>query len=677
MKKFNTFLFLLSLQASVFSQTRETHLMNKNWSFVYGYEVSTSAGKLVQLPHTWNADDALTGNKAYYRGQASYQKKIFFDEKWEGKRLFLKFDGVNTIANVFINGKHIGEHRGGYTAFVFEITGRVKFGEDNNIQIRVGNALQLDVMPLVGDFVFYGGVYRDVHLIITDKSCISPQDYASSGVYLEQIKVTKDLAEVNAKVLVSNGNSTSESYEVRIEVLDGLEIIQKQLSTVVVPTNSTAQIVLPIALKQPHLWNGRKDPFMYKAVVTLLQNGKPVDNVEQSLGLRFFSVDANEGFFLNGEHLQLRGVCRHQEYAEKGNALLPQDHEEDIEIMKEMGANAIRLSHYPQAPCFYDLLDKNGFITWSEIPFVGPGGYRDQGYVNQPSFRENGKQQLIEMIRQNYNRPGICFWGLFNELKVDEENPIDYIRDLNLLAKAEDPSRLTTSASFIDKSDINEVTDLIAWNKYFGWYEGEPKQLGLWADEMHAQSPNLKIAVSEYGAGASIFHHQDGIAPVNPGGYWHPESWQAICHEENWQAITSRPYIWGSFIWNLFDFASAHRTEGDRNGRNDKGLVTFDRKTRKDAWWFYKATWNKSEPVLYIADRRFLNRTNSTTLVKAYSNLEQVELFVNGVSLGKKNVADAIVQWESITLTKGENKIEVKSVKDKPSLVDRCVWILE
>ena len=676
-KALNLLLVSVLFSISLFSQKRESISLNNNWNFVYGYEVSTTAGKLVQIPHTWNADDALTGNKAYYRGQASYQKKMIFDKNWEGKRLFLKFDGVNTIANLFINGKHIGEHRGGYSAFVFEITDRVILGEENSIQVRVSNAIQLDVMPLVGDFDFYGGIYRDVNLIITEKSCISLQDYASSGVYLEQKKVTKESAEVNAKVLINNGNSSTTSYDVKVDILDGLKTVLSQQSTITVAANSTSQVLQPFNFTKPHLWNGRKDPFMYKAVVTLYQNGKAIDKVEQPLGLRFYNVDANKGFFLNGEHLQLRGVCRHQDYAEKGNALLAQDHENDIAIMKEMGANAIRLSHYPQAPYFYDLLDKNGFVTWSEIPFVGPGGYRDQGYVNQLSFRDNGKLQLIEMIRQNYNRPGVCFWGLFNELKIDEENPVDYIKELDALAKAEDPTRLTTAATCFDDIDINEVTDLIAWNKYFGWYGGDPKQIGVWCDATHAKHPNSKIALSEYGAGASIFHHQDELVPTKPGSYWHPEAWQAIYHEENWKAINARPYIWGSFIWNLFDFAAAHRTEGDRAGRNDKGLVTFDRATKKDAWWFYKATWNKEQPVLYITNRRFVNRTNATTWVKVYSNLVEVELLINGTSLGKKKVVDAIVQWDNVTLAKGENTISVKSGKGKNTLADSCVWILE
>jgi len=677
MKTFKLLLFLLLITTISFSQTRESYLLNKDWLFVYGYEVSPNAGKLVQLPHTWNNDDALTGNKNYYRGQASYQKKIFFDKKWDGKRLFLKFDGVNTITNVFINGKHVGEHRGGYTAFVFEITNKVKLGEENTLQVRVSNALQLDVMPLVGDFVFYGGIYRDVNLIVTEKSCISLQDYASSGVYLEQVKVTKNMAEVVAKVMVNNGNSSSENFEVKVDVVDGTKTIITRKSHMNITGNSQIAVVLPITLNMPHLWNGRKDPFMYKTVVSLFQNGNLIDQIDQPLGLRFYSVDSNKGFFLNGEHLQLKGVCRHQDRSEQGNALLPQDHDEDMTIMKEIGANAVRLSHYPQAQYFCDLLDRNGFVAWSEIPFVGPGGYRDQGFVNQPSFCENGKQQLIELIRQNFNHPSICFWGLFNELKVDEDSPIDYVKELNKLAKDEDPTRITTAASFLDKADLNEVTELIGWNKYFGWYGGEPNQLGKWADEIHSQSPNLKIAISEYGAGASIFQHQDELVQSNPSSFWHPEAWQAFYHEENWKAINARPYLWGSFVWNIFDFAAAHRTEGDCIGRNDKGLVTFNRKTKKDAWWFYKATWNLNDPVLYITNRRFVNRTKASTVVKVYSNLEQIELFVNGIFLGKRKVENAIVQWDNVTLVKGNNSIEVKSVKADSVFSDKCVWVLE
>ena len=668
-------LFLFSMISQ--SQNREKHLLNDNWNFAFGYEVKSDIWQRVELPHTWNKDDAMTGSLKYYRGQATYQKDLFIDKKFENKRLFLKFDGVNTVANVFLNGKHIGEHRGGYTAFVFEITDKVKFGVNNVLKVRVSNALQLDVMPLVGDFNFYGGIYRDVNLIITEKSCISLLDHASPGVYLMQKKVSKTEADINAKVLVSNANASIEKYDVKIELLDNNTSVFSQTSPFTVKGNSQETIDIPFAFKNPRLWNGRKDPFMYKALISLIQNGKVIDQVEQSLGLRYYKVDPEKGFFLNGEHLQLRGVCRHQDRCDQGNALLPQDMEEDVAILTEMGSNSIRLSHYPPAPYFYDLLDKNGIVTWSEIPFVGPGGYRDEGFVDQPSFRENGKQQLTEMIRQNFNRPSICFWGLFNELKMEGDNPIEFLQELNSLAKTEDPSRITTAASCVDEGDMNEITDLIAWNKYFGWYGGDASQIGVWADETHKNHPNYKIAVSEYGAGASIYQHDEGLIQPAPNSYWHPEAWQANYHEKNWKTLDARPYIWGTFIWNLFDFGASHRTEGDRAGRNDKGLVTIDRRVKKDAWWFYKANWNTTEPVLYIANRRFVNRKAPLTTVKVYSNLEQVELMVNDMSLGKKKGDYATFNWENVKLHKGENKIAVKSVKGKNTITDACVWVLE
>lgn len=659
-----------------YGQQREQHLLNSNWSFSFGYETKPDLWTRIEIPHTWNKEDALNGKIDYYRGQATYEKVLFVDKAWEGKRLFLKFEGVNTVCNVFINDKHLGEHRGGYTAFIFEITDRVKFGSDNKIRVRVSNALQLDVMPLVGDFNFYGGIYRDVNLIITDKSCISPLDFASSGVYLTQSTVTKEKAAVNAKVLISNGNKETNNYVVQVDVKDGSKIIYTKTASVKVEAGIQTEVSLPLKVSNPHLWNGRKDPFIYTTVVSLKQNDKVLDIVEQPLGLRFYNVDPDKGFFLNGEHLQLRGVCRHQDHSEIGNALHPEDQEEDIALMLEMGVNAIRLSHYPNAPYFYDLLDKNGIVTWSEIPFVGPGGYRDQGFVDQPSFRENGKRQLVEMIRQNYNHPGVCFWGLFNELKITGDSPVEYLKELNTMAHQEDPSRITTAASFID-GEINEISDLICWNKYFGWYGGDPKEVGKWADEAHQKLPKLKIGISEYGAGASIYHHEEDLNKPNPSGYWHPEAWQAYYHEENWRQINERPFLWGTFIWNMFDFGAAHRTEGDRPGRNDKGLVTIDRKVKKDAFWFYKANWNKSEPVLYIADRRFVNRTKETTNIKVYSNFPEVELFINGFSQGKRKGEYAIFNWDTVSLIKGKNRIEVKANNGNKVETDFCIWNVE
>lgn len=598
-------LFAMAVSMQTLAQ-RENILINQDWNFRFSHQVNKNSSRRVDLPHTWNAQDALSGKPDYKRGIGNYDKKLFIRSEWKGKRLFLRFEGANCVSNVFINGKQIGEHRGGYGAFIFEITDKVNYGKNNTVLVRVNNGEQLDVMPLVGDFNFYGGIYRDVHLLVTEDICISPLDYASPGVYLFQQHVGEKQAAVLARINLSNGTEHPRQATLRLQVKEGDKVVyQADKKVTVAPHTSVQPEEMSFTLLNPRLWNGREDPFMYQTVITLVKDGKEIDKVEQPLGLRYYATDADRGFFLNGKHLPLHGVCRHQEWAEVGNALRPMHHEEDTRLMLEMGVNAIRLAHYPQATYMYDLMDRNGIVTWAEIPFVGPGGYADKGFVDQPSFRENGKEQLKEMIRQHFNHPSICFWGLFNELKENGDNPLEYIKELNVLAHQEDPTRPTTSASN-QGGAINFITDNIAWNRYDGWYGATPATLASWLDKTHQAHPEIKIAISEYGAGASIYHQQDSLVQTSPGSWWHPENWQTEYHIQNWKIISERPYVWGSFVWNMFDFGAAHRTEGDRPGINDKGLVTHDRKVKKDAFYFYKANWNP-EPMVYIAGRRSVN----------------------------------------------------------------------
>ena len=645
---------------SMFAQ-RQDILLNNDWNFRFSHQVQKGTEVRVDLPHTWNAQDALSGKIDYKRGIGNYEKNLFIRPEWKGKRLFIRFEGVNNIADVFINRRHIGEHRGGYGAFIFEITGKVEYGKENSILVRVNNGEQLDIMPLVGDFNFYGGIYRDVHLLITDETCISPLDYASPGVRLIQDSVSHKYAKVRAVVDLSNGGSGNREVELNVRLLDGQRVVKEGTKKVNLSGN---------AAMQPHLWNGRQDPFLYQAEVILSRNGQMVDRVIQPLGLRFYRIDPDKGFFLNGKHLPLQGVCRHQDRSEVGNALRPQHHEEDVALMLEMGVNAVRLAHYPQATYFYDLMDKNGIIVWAEIPFVGPGGYNDKGFVDLPAFRANGKEQLKELIRQHYNHPSICVWGLFNELTELGDNPVEYIKELNVLAHQEDPTRPTTSASN-QMGDLNFITDAIAWNRYDGWYGGTPADLGKWLDRMHKDHPEICIAISEYGAGASIYHQQDSLVKTVPTSWWHPENWQTYYHIENWKTISSRPYVWGSFVWNMFDFGAAHRTEGDRPGINDKGLVTFDRKVRKDAFYFYKANWNREEPMLYLTGKRNTVRTQRLQTIIAFTNQAGAELFVNGKSYGKA-IPDsyAILEWKNVELEPGENEIKVVSTNKKLPLSD-------
>lgn len=654
---------------SMFAQ-RQDILLNNDWNFRFSHQVQKGTEVRVDLPHTWNAQDALSGKIDYKRGIGNYEKNLFIRPEWKGKRLFIRFEGVNNIADVFINRRHIGEHRGGYGAFIFEITGKVEYGKENSILVRVNNGEQLDIMPLVGDFNFYGGIYRDVHLLITDETCISPLDYASPGVRLIQDSVSHRYARVRATVDLSNGSSGNQEVELNVRLLDGQRVVKEGTKNVNLSGNEVMQQELTFEIDQPHLWNGRQDPFLYQAEVTLFRNGQMVDRVTQPLGLRFYRIDPDKGFFLNGKHLPLQGVCRHQDRSEVGNALRPQHHEEDVALMLEMGVNAVRLAHYPQATYFYDLMDKNGIIVWAEIPFVGPGGYNDKGFVDLPAFRANGKEQLKELIRQHYNHPSICVWGLFNELTELGDNPVEYIKELNVLAHQEDTTRPTTSASN-QMGDLNFITDAIAWNRYDGWYGGTPADLGKWLDRMHKDHPEICIAISEYGAGASIYHQQDSLVKTVPTSWWHPENWQTYYHIENWKTISSRPYVWGSFVWNMFDFGAAHRTEGDRPGINDKGLVTFDRKVSKDAFYFYKANWNREEPMLYLTGKRNTVRTQRLQTITAFTNLSGAELFVNGKSYGKA-IPDsyAILEWKNVELEPGENEIKVVSTNKKLPLSD-------
>ena len=657
------------LGSQTLSAQRQVVSLDEDWQFRFSHSVEKGVYDRVDLPHTWNAGDALSGKPDYKRGIGNYRKTITVPDDWKGKRVFIRFEGVNNVADMFVNGCHAGRHKGGYGAFTFDLTDGLRYGAENTFLVRVSNAENLEIMPLVGDFNFYGGIYRNVSLIVAEPVHISMRDYGSSGVRLVQKSVSRESAQVDAVVQLSNDSGSGAEAELRMRLLDGEKEVLASSSAVSLPAGESSHSI-GFSLENPHLWNGTEDPFLYTAEVSLWQDGRMIDRVEQPLGLRYYSIDPEKGFFLNGRHLQLRGVCRHQDRAEVGNALRPWHHDEDAAIMAEMGVNAVRLAHYPQSSYFYDLMDRYGFIVWAEIPFIGPGGYSDEGFVDIEAFRENGKEQLREMIRQHYNHPSICLWGIFNELSMRGDSPVPYIEELDAIAHEEDPTRPTTSASNID-GELNFVTDAIAWNRYDGWYGGTPADLGKWLDRTHEEHPELCIAISEYGAGASIYHQQDTVVKSVPVSWWHPENWQTQYHIENWRELSSRPFVWGSFVWNMFDFGAAHRHEGDRPGINDKGLVTFDRKVRKDAFYFYQANWRDDIPVLYLADRRCTERVRKVQTFRAFTNFPEAELFVNGRSCGKAG-ADSlrVVTWENVELSPGRNEIKVVAGGRKNTVED-------
>lgn len=673
-----TFLLIMAT-LSIYAQTgRKTVPLNNNWQFYFAYDFTKTVEKqTINIPHTWNAQETLQGVANYNRTSAIYEKTLDILPEWTGKRLFLHFEGVNSVATVLVNNKFLTEHKGGYTAFNVEVTDFVKPGK-NSLTVQVSNAYRLDVLPLHGDFNVYGGVHRPVSLIVTEQNCITPLDYASSGVYISAKKVDEKQAEVEILTKLSLKNNVKlqpDSYRVKTTIFnkEGKEV-SSSINTI---EKGKADIKQNYTINKPILWNGIKNPYLYSVQVQLLQNNQVIDEMVQPLGLRYFSVDAQKGFFLNGKYLDLYGVGRHEDVAGKGSALTNADHDADMALITEMGATAARLTHYPQNSYFYDLADKNGIILWSEIPFVGPGGYNGTGFVNSPALKEHIKQMFIELIRQNYNHPSICFWGIFNELKLNYDNPEAFIKELNTIAKQEDPYRLTVLASNLGAKQFNNLTDLMAWNQYFGWYGNRFDEVATWADNTHKTLPNTPIALSEYGAGASPFKHIEELKQPDPGGRFHPEEWQTAFHETHWQLLKQRPFMWGKFIWVLADFGSSIRTEGDADGINDKGLVTYDRTVKKDAFYFYKANWS-AQPVLYIAERKNNQRTIATTKVKVYTNIKTVELWVNGIKQPKttKNSIN-IAEWDNVQLTPGKNIIVAKTNVDGKTIEDRCEWTLQ
>lgn len=663
MKRF-ILLFLSSLW--IFSTglfAAEVIPLNDGWDFHRGFQAPASEIARVNLPHTWNAADGMFGNTDYYRGMCNYSRKLSVPAHYQGKRIFLKVMAAQTVADVFIDHHFVMQHRGGYTAFVAELTDFLVPGKESMLEIRVSNAQTMDVAPICGDFNIFGGLYRGVELLVTEDVCIDPTYYASSGVFFTQTNVSEKSADLKIETLLSAKKTDIEGCEVEFQLYDKDRLLHRVVSTEI---GADKRVVMNIGLKNPHLWNGVKSPYLYKGVVIVRRNGKEIDRREEEIGFRYFHADPEKGFFLNGIPYRLNGVNRHQDRAERASAFYNQDHEEDLDLIQEMGCNAIRLCHYPQAKYMHQQMDKRGLVAWVEIPFVNV-------YVNNPAYDENLRLQLKELILQNYNHPCILFWGLFNEINSGWlDRPSRMAAELNELAHRLDPSRLTMGASNQD-DDFNGFTDLIAFNKYFGWYGNSMEDMGRWIDREHAAHPERKMGISEYGAGACVFQQADSLKQPQPWGQWHPENWQTYYHIENWKQLQTRDFLWCNFIWCMFDFSAAGRREGSTMGRNDKGLVTYDRKIKKDAFYFYKANWNQEDKFVYIAGKRSVNRTCKVVDIQAFSNSGAAELRINGKTYGtKKPDSVNVLEWKGVVLDEGENKIEVRNKYCE----DSCVWVL-
>ena len=612
--------------------------INDNWLFSKEAEsiphVMPHDWEKVNLPHTWNGTDGQDGGNDYYRGTCYYVKQLSLADFGDEDEYYLQFDAVNSSAKVYFNGELVAQHDGGYSAF------RAKLGniqESNLLVVAADNSPNDYVYPQTADFTFYGGIYRSVKLIGVSKSHFDLDYFGATGISVTP-KVTGTGADVDAVAYVA----TDENAAVRFEILDKDEVIAS--------AEVSGDYHANMHIDAVHLWNGVKDPYLYTLRAVLLVNGEEVDCVSCRFGCRSFKIDPNKGFILNGREYPLRGVSRHQDRPQIGNALLPQHHKEDIDLICEMGANTIRLAHYQHAQEFYDLCDERGLVVWAEIPYISN---------HLPNARANTLSQMKELIYQNYNHPSIVVWGLSNEITMGGKSTPDMIsnhKELNELAHSIDSTRLTTMATVTmcqPDDEINAISDVLSYNHYFGWYGGNVHMYGPWFDNFHKKFPNKAIGISEYGCEALNWHTSE----PEQGDY--TEEYQAYYHEELIKQISKRPYLWATHVWNMFDFAADARAEGGENGMNHKGLVTFDRKYKKDSFYAYKA-WLSDEPLVHICGKRYVDRVEPVTKVTVYSNQPQVELFVNGESLGKQTKGEYPFFYFEVP-NNGESKLIAKA----------------
>jgi beta-galactosidase len=652
------------------------------------------------------------------------------------KRYFLEFDGVGAIADIWLNGQYLGHHAGAFARFRFDATDAIDRAGENLLVVKADNSrpqpgsTTAAVIPLSGDFFVFGGIYRKVSLVVTDPVHVDMLDYGGPGVYAHATAIEPGAATVEVSTRLVNDAARQAAVRVEASVEDaaGKVVASATRDAMLAPgaenrrtsaaaatgadsatrgaaavaagagagaadSASVTNVSLNLHVSQPHLWRGAKDPFLYRIILTVRSpSGAILDRVTQPLGLRTIAFDPDKGFLLNGEHVALHGVSMHQDRPVKGWAISAADQEQDFHILADLGGNVVRLAHYQHDQRSYELADELGIVAWAEIPLVNQVSF--DGGPASAALAANATQQLHELIKQNYNHPSIALWSIGNEvdLRATMANGPSKARalleSLNRLAKTEDPDRFTTLADCCEpglthntstadsrRDVIVGITDAVGYNRYFGWYGGTFADLAPMLDAAHARHPKLPLALSEYGAGAALTQHTDhsGREPINPKGRPHPEEYQNLYHEAAWDILRKRPYLWGIFVWNLFDFASDSRNEGDLTDMNDKGLVSYDRLVMKDAFYFYRANWS-SQTTLHLVGRRYVDRPDAVLDVKAYSNATRAELWLNGVSKGSAPCSGGICLWRSVHLQPGANEVRATADINGTKVTDTLQW---
>ena len=624
--------------------------INKGWRFAKTAEIPAllpADWEGVNVPHSWNAIDGQDGGNDYFRGTACYAKTVSKADLPVADRYYLEIRGANSSADVYLDGEKLAHHDGGYSTWRVELTDRLT--DENLLVIAVDNAPNDKVYPQVADFTFYGGLYRDVNIVCVSQSHFDLDYFGGPGIQVTPV-MEGTTAVTSVRVFITDGK---EGQTVRYTVTDA--------AGEVVATQDSASDNVVFNIENAHLWHGRKDPYLYRMTAELMEDGNVIDAVSTRFGCRSYVIDPERGFILNGEQYPLRGVSRHQDRWGIGNALLPEHHTEDMDLICEVGATTIRLAHYQHDQFFYDLCDERGMVIWAEIPYISN---------HMPGGRENTVSQMKELITQNYNHPSIVVWGLSNEITMNGAGDPDLLenhRILNDLCHEMDKTRPTTMAVVSMCSmdeDYVRIPDTVSYNHYFGWYGGDTTMNGPWFDKFHEKYPNQPIGCSEYGCEALNWHTSD----PKQGDY--TEEYQAYYHEELIKQLFTRKYMWATHVWNMFDFGADARAEGGENGQNHKGLMTFDRKYKKDAFYAYKA-WLSDEPFVHLCGKRYIDRVEDVTKVTVYSNQPAVELFANGVSLGVKEAADHFFYFD--VPNAGETKLEAVAGECRDESVIRKV----
>lgn len=661
---------------------------------ILGPDFDFSCWETISLPHTWNDQDGCSGpdgikegGEHYYRGAGGYEKSFFLPPGLMGKRIFLELGGANTVAWVFVNGSPAGVHEGGYSMFRLDITSLLRFDGINRIIIRVSNAPTDYIPPITnqGDFTKMGGIYRKVRLIAVEPVHIELLDLGGPGAYITPCNISKRSADIRLAIGIRNDGEADCRTAVCVEIF-GREggktpLLSKKVYSEL-HGHGCEKVELTLRLADPIFWDGVKNPYLYTARVSLSDcGGTPLDAISESFGVRSFYVDPEKGFFLNGVRTDLHGVNYHQDSFESGWAMTDSQRERDYGIMRELGCTTVRLAHYQHDSYEYTLCDRLGLAVWTEIGIVNTVSPDNDTLAVSEAFVKNAEQQLKELIRQCYNHPSVFFIGISNELYQMSDEIFGIYSRLCELARAEDPTRLIVCADNQAYGDFNRLpTDLVGYNKYFGWYiDSGEDALGVWLDKRRS-AQSRAVAISEYGGGGAISQHMDNIVwerDIDPWGKRHYECYQASMHENILKQLNSREYLWGKYVWCLFDFASDGRVEGDTVGQNDKGLATRER-VPKDAFYLYQSVWS-DKPMLRLTQKRFSVRKTPVPIVKAYSNLDEVKLFVDGAFVGVGKRDNTVFTWENVSIKTGApSKIRVSAMtRDGILLEDAALWEAE